>query len=266
MEIPDELAGTSPEQGEAIIEDGAVQPATSELEPEIATPPLVDPLESLEAGAPSLAAITRQIALSQAADLARVGQYSQAVALLDSLQSDETPEVLDLKARIRAQQGHLVEAQSLWERALALEPGNPDYLAGLEYVQNAAKPVRTRRIFSVGFWLGLALILGIILGLIWLNRWNQSMNKALAEVSQLAQDAHDLNAQAIGENAISDQAPGEQVFSTQAPGALPGIGIADLEKLRQDLLGAVQGESNLPGGTGRPIAEQPGRDPGRAAA
>lgn len=196
--------------------------------------------EDIDSGAPTLAALTQHIAVSQAADLARLGHYSQAETLLDSLEGKETAEILDLKARICAQQGRLSEAQSLWERALALEPGNPDYLAGLEYVQNAAKPVRTRRIFSVGFWLGLALILVIILGLIWLNRWNQSMNKALADVSQLAQDAHDLNAQAIGENALREQAAGEQVLSTQAPSAPPGIGIDDLEKLRLELLGAAE--------------------------
>ena len=247
MEISDESAETSPEQDEAVTKNGTTVPATTELEPETAISPPVDPIESLEAGAPSLAAITQQIALSQAADLARVGQYSQAEALLDSLQGEETPEVLDLKARIRAQQGRLAEAQSLWERALTIDPGNPDYLQGLEYVQKAQIPVRTKRIFTTGFWLGLALILALIIGVIWLSRWNQAMQSTLTEVSKLAQEANTAVSNSNKTAALiqtPELAQGVKPATAPAIPSEPGISAQDLEKFSQELIGAVSTNQN----------------------
>lgn len=74
----------------------------------------------------SLSELLGQVALSQAADLARAGNYLQAEALLADLLHEPEPPVaaIDLLARIRAQQGRLGEAEVLWRQALARDPGN----------------------------------------------------------------------------------------------------------------------------------------------
>lgn len=196
----------------------------------------------LEAGAPELAALTRQIAISQAASLARAGQYPQADALLDTLQGQETAEILDLRARIRAQQGRLGEAQALWERALTLDSGNPDYLEGLDYIRKAQKPVRMQRIFSAGFWLGLAVLLGLILGAVWLNSWNRSLQKAVTELHELTQDVRSVVQevdQPGGEAVSTAPSPAAETSTAKPVQAETGITMNDLEGLRQDLLGAA---------------------------
>jgi flagellar motor protein MotB len=77
-----------------------------------------------------------QIALSKAIDLARAGRYAQAENLLANLAGGlrDNPSVLDLLARIGAQQGRLSEAESLWQRAIALDPANEAYRAGLRRI------------------------------------------------------------------------------------------------------------------------------------
>lgn len=87
-------------------------------------------------------ALLEGLALGRAAALARAGRYEEALALLEADATDG-PEaagavddvdgsaaVLDLKARIAAQQRRYEEAEALWGRAAEMDPGRPEYAAG----------------------------------------------------------------------------------------------------------------------------------------
>jgi len=63
---------------------------------------------------------------AQAAELARQGQLKQAEAFLYPLtqQREVSPFIIDLLARILAQQNRIDEAKMLWQRALMMQPDN----------------------------------------------------------------------------------------------------------------------------------------------
>jgi flagellar motor protein MotB len=75
---------------------------------------------------------TRQLALAQARALARHGRYAEAEELLDEAWQDAEPgvAVLDLRARIHAQQGRLEQADECWARAQRLAPDDPEIADG----------------------------------------------------------------------------------------------------------------------------------------
>ncbi|HEX8475542.1 MAG TPA: OmpA family protein [Pyrinomonadaceae bacterium] len=75
------------------------------------------------------------LAISQASELARVGRYSEADQLLSELKTgDASAAVLDLRARIHAQQGRLSAAEAFWTRALHLDPANLAYNEALRRI------------------------------------------------------------------------------------------------------------------------------------
>lgn len=82
-----------------------------------------------------------RVATVKASDLARAGRYAEAEALLRDGGGSErlSLEVLDLLARIRAQQGRLDDAESCWTRALGDDPSNDSCLAGLERIRRMRK-------------------------------------------------------------------------------------------------------------------------------
>lgn len=71
--------------------------------------------------------------ITLAASLARKGDLAQATNLLEPLyDNDNLPiEIIDLLAKIYAQQGKIEQAQALWLRALQLEPSNLHILSAL---------------------------------------------------------------------------------------------------------------------------------------
>lgn len=86
-----------------------------------------------------------RLILAQATRLAREGSYARAEALLDEAAAaagGPRADVLDLRARIRAQQGRYPEAAALWRDALALAPERADWRASLELVERSS-PART---------------------------------------------------------------------------------------------------------------------------
>ena len=101
-------------------------------------------------------ALLRQVALSQATRLAREGSYSAAEELLTGLLKTDAHDIsiLDLLARIRAQQGALLDAASLWRKVQQLDPNHLGAAAGLE---------RLRAAHRRPFWLqsALALLVGM---------------------------------------------------------------------------------------------------------
>ena len=78
--------------------------------------------------------------IAHATDLARAGHYTEAEAALKDVirEREATPAILDLLARIYAQQGHWKEAEAAWKQALQMEPENESYTAGLKRVAQMA--------------------------------------------------------------------------------------------------------------------------------
>jgi predicted Zn-dependent protease len=70
--------------------------------------------------------------LDKTLDSARRGRYSSALDELAELGGRESndPRVLDLVARVHAQRGELADADSCWARALDLDPGWEQAIAG----------------------------------------------------------------------------------------------------------------------------------------
>ena len=81
-----------------------------------------------------------QFLLAEATELAATGHYAEAEARLAAIPDGRKhPPVLDLLARIRAQQGRPAEAVEFWQMAVQMDPANPEYRAGLAYVEKALK-------------------------------------------------------------------------------------------------------------------------------
>ncbi len=79
--------------------------------------------------------------IAHASDLARLGYLSRAEKLLSPLIScqDTSVKAIDLIAKIYAQQGRILEARNLWERALLIDPSNVDFQRAVkrcEIIQN----------------------------------------------------------------------------------------------------------------------------------
>lgn len=123
-------------------------------------------------------ALLAQAALSHATELARMGRYDDAAQALGAVSGHATPPVLDLIARIRAQQGRLAEAQALWGEAAQLDPNNESYRAAL---QRLARMNRYSPWVCVGRWLVGVVLAALIIGALALavNRWGQRQRLAL---------------------------------------------------------------------------------------
>ena len=82
-------------------------------------------------GAPTVLA-SRELALAQARILARHGRYAEAEELLTEARDDAEPSValLDLLARVHAQQGQLDEADRCWAEVERLVPDNKEATDG----------------------------------------------------------------------------------------------------------------------------------------
>ncbi|MFW6114029.1 MAG: tetratricopeptide repeat protein, partial [Actinomycetota bacterium] len=95
----------------------------------------------------------------RAVQLARSGHYVAAMRVLDSLPDQENlrPHVLDLQARIFAQNGRYADAKACWERARELRPAESRYRRALE----AIKEERQR--IGRGSWLLCAVVCAIAL-------------------------------------------------------------------------------------------------------
>ncbi|MHC1739757.1 MAG: tetratricopeptide repeat protein [Anaerolineaceae bacterium] len=80
--------------------------------------------------------MVEQTTIARAADLARSGKYKEAErSLLEAMRSGKaTPTLLDLLARIYAQQELWDKAESVWKQALQLDPENISYIEALKRV------------------------------------------------------------------------------------------------------------------------------------
>lgn len=88
--------------------------------------------------------LVAELALADAASLARRGEYDAALRALDESTMD-SPALSDLRARIHAQRGDLPAADAAWRRVLATEPDNAAALAGRKLVDQIQRGRRRRR-------------------------------------------------------------------------------------------------------------------------
>jgi flagellar motor protein MotB len=123
-----------------------------------------------ETGASSAIDLLSQAILPKVAELARAGKYQEAEGLLQHLLQEGAaiPALFELLAKILAQQGRLMEAQTYWVEALNCDRANEYYRAALKCVEHLqSHPAWTRKIG--GWLLRLGLVCGVIL-LIWAAR------------------------------------------------------------------------------------------------
>lgn len=128
------------------------------------------------------AVLLRQVALSQATRLARDGSYAAAEELLSGVLATERPDasVLDLLARIRVQQGALLDAESLWRKALQLDPNHLGASAGLERLRGEQRtPVWLQPVLVA--LIGFGAILCGVLALAWQTRHTAAANANLQQ-------------------------------------------------------------------------------------
>ncbi|MHB2149964.1 OmpA family protein [Calditrichota bacterium LG25] len=108
------------------------------------------------------------------------GDYGSADSLFNEILKDhgENPILLDLQARSFAQQGRLTEAESLWKKALLLEPQNIQYQSALKRIYEIQK--RAERLSSYFYIFG-KFVVGvflIILILVFSNIFNNMVDSS----------------------------------------------------------------------------------------
>lgn len=105
------------------------------------------------------------LACAQAAEWARQGQLRHAEAFLRPLaqRPDASPQILDLMAKVLAQQGLWEEARQFWERALALQPTNKAFQRAIQRCNRSSHAPNYEGLLKVGLGILLvALISGIV--------------------------------------------------------------------------------------------------------
>lgn len=139
---------------------------------------------------------------AQAAEWARQGQWQHAEAFLRPLayQPKASPFVLDLLAKVLAQQGRLDEAKALWHRASITQPDNEAFrraIARCEQFKPLWTRLTVRQIISmaiIGAWF--MLTIGLVLNnrllkqqLVSLNQDNRLLKQQLVSLGQRAKSS-----------------------------------------------------------------------------
>ncbi len=125
-------------------------------------------IESLVEADSAISLLGRSL-LPKAAELARSGKYLEAECLLQHLiqEGSELPSVFDLLARIRAQQGRLLEAQSYWADAIRLSSAKEFYRTALKRIERLQTgPPWLGRIRPLSIGLGLLISFSLIIAVI----------------------------------------------------------------------------------------------------
>lgn len=140
-------------------------------------------IESLSKADTSITLLGRAL-LPKAAELARSGKYSEAECLLQHLvqEGSELPAVFDLLARIRAQQGRLLEAQSYWADAIQLSSQKDYYrtaLKRIERLQTGPPWLGRIRPLSIGFGMLICFILILAVTIPFLGKLKASTFKTV---------------------------------------------------------------------------------------
>lgn len=118
-------------------------------------------------------AMLLQLSFARAAELARAGHFAEAESLLSERTHEEfTPAVLDLLARIRAQQGRTLEARDLWIKAAKIDNAHGAYQEGVRRLA-ATRPAWLRpALLFMGL---LAIVLCFVVGAAMLGRYTLAL-------------------------------------------------------------------------------------------
>gem|GEM_PF-2045460 len=97
--------------------------------------------------------------VAQAAEWARQGNLNHAEAFLRPLaqQLEASPYILDLLAKVLAQQGRFKEAKELWQRASAIQPDNENFLRAITWCEHF-QSVRQ----GIPIWQAVLVIFGVV--------------------------------------------------------------------------------------------------------
>ena len=128
--------------------------------------------------------LLRQALMADAIQMARVGRFREAESLIEGM--PDSPSALDLKARIRCQQGRLYDAERLWRQALAQDPDNEDFRAGLQQLatmQKRSTPWASIRTLSIGL---VVIAVFVIAAVVVTRRLDQLRNSILALANKSA--------------------------------------------------------------------------------
>lgn len=81
-----------------------------------------------------ISSLLESVFLARAALLARKGKLRQAEEMISPIVDEKCINIgaIDLLAKIYAQQGKIEKAKYLWNRALEIDPSNPDYLRAIQ--------------------------------------------------------------------------------------------------------------------------------------
>lgn len=101
--------------------------------------------------------------LGQARRLARRGCFAEADEQLGKAYAAgecSEAEALDLKGRICAQRGLLLQAEACWRKAQSLDPDNPAYADALTVLRQGQRPAAA--LFRMWGWLGVVVLLVVV--------------------------------------------------------------------------------------------------------
>lgn len=129
--------------------------------------------------------------ICRSAKLARQGKYQEAENLLAVFATDGplATTVLDLRARMYAQQGRFVEAEYCWLEALQRSPGNAAYRRAIECLAGSRQLPRGGHLV-----LGAIALLVILLVMRWIGDLRGSQDKVLERLEQLSRQVEALRA------------------------------------------------------------------------
>jgi flagellar motor protein MotB len=141
--------------------------------------------------------LINHLVLSKATALARAGQLEQAHNfVLDMIgEKDFTPSILDLLARIYAQQGKLNDAEICWMKASELDPNNPTYIAGLERIARIRKNSFTPFRFSGILTTVIIIVVAILIYKLFLTNYSDQVNTLETKVTSVDKKIEDINSQ-----------------------------------------------------------------------
>ena len=119
-------------------------------------------------------ALTLQVTLSRAYELARAGDLEAAGRMLDELgtELENSAPALDLRARVHAQRGELERADRCWAKVQQLVPADPDAAEGRRVLEQISAGRRPHRPVLHTGWLaagGVGLVVtALVVGTAWL--------------------------------------------------------------------------------------------------
>lgn len=154
--------------------------------------------------------------LAEAASAARRGDYGAAERILAELDRAD-PAVLDLLARVHAQQGHLTEAEECWQRMEAAGGDAAAAVAGRNRIAALRRRPRYGRAAAVGVLAGVVVVAAGVVGGVLAGSGSQPDGLA-REVGDLSTQVSQLRARPDPVVVRQDQ------VLTRLVGALGGVG------------------------------------------